>query len=81
MGEFLIQAPYAMGDEMMLQGIVQSGTVTIGTRLKLIGIQATVIGIEQSNKKISSASQGMSVGLRIKTVKDAEHLFEKVVEF
>ncbi|PIU62040.1 hypothetical protein COS83_03030 [archaeon CG07_land_8_20_14_0_80_38_8] len=81
MGEFLIQSPFADGDEMVLQGIVQSGTVYIGTRLKLIGVEAAVISIEQFNKKISSASQGMNVGLRIKRVKDAEHLSDKIVEF
>lgn len=81
MGEFLVQSPFAIGKEMLLAGIVQSGTITPGTKLKLIGTEAEVLSIEQFNKKIPSASQGMNVGLRIKAVKGAENLFNKIVEF
>ena len=84
MAKFLIQSVFALPNELVLAGIVQDGSITIGMKSKGFLEDMTVKSIEQSNKKIPSASAGMNAGLhvnRLKSMKNESSLFNKIIEF
>jgi translation elongation factor EF-Tu-like GTPase len=83
MAKFLIQSVFGLPKELILAGIVQEGTITIGMKSDDLELM-TISSIEKFNKKIPSAEQGSNVGLHVNRLKKMETesaLFGKLVEF
>ncbi len=81
MSKFFISAVFRIGNEMVLYGKVEDGSLSNGMHLNNAPPEIFIIDIEKNNKKLSSASQGEIVGVRIPYYKIVEGINNQLVEF
>ena len=58
MSKFFINAVFRIGNEMVLSGKVEEGSLSNGMHLNNAPPEILILCIEKNNKKLSSASQG-----------------------
>lgn len=81
MSKFFINAVFRIGNEMVLSGKVEEGNLSNGMHLNNAPPQISILCVEKNNKKLSSASQGEIVGMRIPYYKLIEGITNQLVEF
>ncbi len=81
MSKFFITAVFRIGNEMVLAGKIEEGNLSNGMHLNNAPPEISILCIEKNNKKLSSASQGEIVGVRIPYYKIVEGISSQLVEF